>query len=231
MLLNEANIPLGDVRLLRHKDQRAAKGRTPYELWRDDRPSFEHYQNTQAIKNRKKLLAPYWASFVGTPGDETLFVGFYSVRYFGLLKKDKPKPHMDGVDEAGSCDSYCLTLDSRFAEFDGKLLVDWGEGKRSWIQRADRQSKRIVELRTEFKEPAFPGFLNFVECLSRLEQLPVGWKTTLKSCRGNLLAHLSSHQRAICRQGRWWRWFLGSLANLRSYWPWGQCRTKKPGSV
>ena len=40
-LLREAGIPLADVRLLRHKDQRAAKGRTPYELWRDDRQQFE----------------------------------------------------------------------------------------------------------------------------------------------------------------------------------------------
>ena len=39
-LLENAGIELNNVRLLRHKDQRAEKGRTPYELWRDDRPKF-----------------------------------------------------------------------------------------------------------------------------------------------------------------------------------------------
>jgi hypothetical protein len=100
MTLREAGIPLADVRLLRHKDQRATKGRTPYELWRDDRPQFELYQSIQAFKNRSKLKARYWAAFVGTPTDETLFVGFYAVEYLGLLDEDSPKPHMDGIDEA-----------------------------------------------------------------------------------------------------------------------------------
>jgi hypothetical protein len=69
-LLREAGIPLADVRLLRHKDQRAAKGRTPYELWRDDRQQFESYQSIHGIDGRKKLTVAYWASFVGTPGDK-----------------------------------------------------------------------------------------------------------------------------------------------------------------
>jgi len=44
-----------EVRLLRHKDNRADKGKSPYELWRDDRISYELYQSTQNIKNRAKL--------------------------------------------------------------------------------------------------------------------------------------------------------------------------------
>ena len=85
-LLVEAKIPLASVRLLRHKDQRADKGRSPYELWRDNR-QFDSYQSRQNIKAREKLKAVYWASFVGTFGDETLFVGLYRVKHLGLLKK------------------------------------------------------------------------------------------------------------------------------------------------
>jgi hypothetical protein len=33
-LLRQLGVELSGVRLLRHQDQRAAKGRTPYELWR-----------------------------------------------------------------------------------------------------------------------------------------------------------------------------------------------------
>ena len=147
-LLREAKLPLSDVRLLRHKDNRADRGLTPYELWRDNRPQFEFYQSTQGVDNREKLRAAYWAAFVGTPNDDTLFVGLYAVKYEGVLKKDAPQPHhRDGVDKAGTCDVYQLTLVQEFTDLDGKLLIEWGEGKRTWIQRADRQEKRIMELR------------------------------------------------------------------------------------
>jgi hypothetical protein len=183
-VLTEAGIPLKDVRLLRHKDHRAAKGRSPYELWRDDRPKFEVYQATQHPKNRQKLMAKYWASFVGTPGHESLFVGIYRVKYLGLLKHDQPKPHMDGIDKAGVMDEFRIEADPRFCDLDGTLTVDWGKAARSWVQRADRQNKRIAELRTAFKEPEFPGFLNFVETLSKIELLPATWTAALKSCGG-----------------------------------------------
>jgi len=183
-ILLAADFDVGDVRLLRHKDKRAAKGRTPYELWRDNRQQFDLYQATQAVKNESKLSAPYWASFVGTPSDETLFVGIYGVKNRRLLGQDTPKPHMDGVDKAGSCHVYDLTLEPRLSDLVGRLLIDWGPGDRAWIQRADKQNKRIIELRTEFKEPDFPGFLNFIESLSRLDRLPKGWIAVLQSSRG-----------------------------------------------
>jgi hypothetical protein len=183
-ILLAADFCLADVRLLRHKDKRAAKGRTPYELWRDDRQQFDLYQATQSVGNRNKLRALYWASFVGTPSDETLFVGIYGVKNPRLLEQDTPKPHMDGVDEAGSCDVYDLMLEQKLGDLVGKLLIDWGPGDRAWIQRADQQDKRITELRTEFKEPDFPGFLNFIEPLSRLDKLPKGWIAVLQSSKG-----------------------------------------------
>lgn len=118
-VLEAAGFRLADVRLLRHKDRRAAKGRTPYELWRDNRPQFDLYQSTQNVGNQAKLSAPFWASFVGTPNDETLFVGVYSVANRRLLEQDTPKPHMDGVDAAGSCHWYDLTLQENLGDLTG----------------------------------------------------------------------------------------------------------------
>jgi hypothetical protein len=183
-ILLAAGFHLSDVRLLRHKDNRAAKGRTPYELWRDNRQQFDLYQATQSVGNESKLRAPYWMSFVGTPSDETMFVGIYSVKNPRLLGEAIPKPHMDGVDEAGSCNIYDLTLEEKLSDLTGKLLIDWGLGDRAWIQRADRQDKQVTELRTAFKEPDFPGFLNFIEPLSRLDKLPKGWIAALQSSKG-----------------------------------------------
>ncbi len=125
-ILREAGFKLADVRLIRHKDKSATRGRTPYELWRDNRPAFEQYQSSQRIRSRNKFSAPYWAVFVVNLNDETMFAGIYAARYRGLLEQDTPMPHTDGIDKAGSCDVYDLTLEDRLGDLIGKLFIDWG---------------------------------------------------------------------------------------------------------
>jgi hypothetical protein len=88
------------------------------------------------------------------------------------------------VDEAGAYHVYELTLEPRLNDLIGKMLIEWGPGERAWIQRADQQNKRIIELRPTFKEPEFPGFLHFISALSKLDQLPRGWVAALQSSRG-----------------------------------------------
>ena len=211
-LLSDTGIELSDVRLLRHKDQRAEKGRSPFELWRDDRPNFELYQSHQRIENRVRLNVKYWASFVGVPGRrKTLFVGLYHVVYKGLLDRDVPLPHMDGVDKAGSCDDYELTLDPRFADLDGKLYIEWGEGTRSWIQRADSQNKPVVELVTGNEVPKFPGFLNLVTSLSSLDGFHSEWIAILRNAKGVYLLTCPRTKEqyvgsAYGEDGFWGRW-------------------------
>src|SRR5271170_7810466 len=97
-LLSQAGISPAAVRLLRHQDSRSAKGRTPYELWRDDRPAFEFYQEAQSFANRPKLRGEYWASFVVTPGGETLLAGFYASRYLGVNEVERVLWHTTGTD-------------------------------------------------------------------------------------------------------------------------------------
>jgi len=210
-ILREAGLPLGDVRLIRHKDQRAKRGRTPYELWRDDRPQFELYQSTQSFKNQKKLVAPYWAVFIADIDNDTMFVGLYGVRYRGLLEQDTPMPHTEGIDKAGSCDIYDLTPQDTLSDLIGKLFVDWGRGALAWIQYADRNDKPITELRTAFQEPAFPGFLNFIQPLSKLGNLPKSWMVALQSSRGVYLLTCPKTKEqyvgsATGGEGFWGRW-------------------------
>lgn len=183
-ILREAGLPLGDVCLLRHQDNRAERGRTPYELWRDDRPAFYLYQSHQRVEARRKFSRRYWASFVVTSTDETLFVGIYAATHRGLLDQDTPQPHRNGFDEAGSCDVYDLSTETVLSDLIGRLYVEWGAGFRAWVQRADKQNKLIKELRTEFKEPDFPGFMNFVLPLSKLAKLPTAWVFEFNSFKG-----------------------------------------------
>jgi hypothetical protein len=85
-------------------------------------------------------------------------------------------------DPVGSCDIYDLTPDERLNDLAGRLVVDWAE--RAWIQRADNQNKAVREIRPAFQEPAFPGFVNFIEPLSRIEALPATWVAALTASRG-----------------------------------------------
>lgn len=183
-ILQNEGLALSDVRLLRHQDQRSERGRSPYELWRDYRSEFELYQSHQLTSRRALFRSRYWASFVGTSGDETMFVGVYSVKFREQLEVDTPMVTREGVDRAGTSDVYDFTLEEVLRDLIGKLFIDWGSAKRAWVQRADQQNKPVKELRTEFQEPDFPGFLNFVEPLSKLDALPKGWITTLQSSKG-----------------------------------------------
>jgi hypothetical protein len=211
-LLLQLGVQISSARLLRHQDQRAAKGRTPYELWRDDRPAFESYQSTQSPRNRPRLSpASYWASFVVTPTQETVLAGLYHARYLGLNEDDIAWSHAEGVDAAGKCDVYELRLDERAADLRGRVVIEWGAGARSWIQRADTQEKPIKEIAREFKEPPFPGFIHFVEPLSRIERLPPDWISNLANAKGvYLLTNSDTREQyvgsASGEQGFWGRW-------------------------
>lgn len=184
-LLAQHGLAPSEVILLRHQDKRALPGRTPYALWRDDRPAFEKYQSSQKCQDRSKFSrASSWASFVATPEGATMFVGLYIASFRAVLAQDTPQPHRDGIDLAGSCDLYDLQLDDRFADLEGKVIIDWGDGTRAWVQRADNMNKPIIELRPEFKEPDFPGFLNLMQPLSSIAGLPKNWIAVLKEATG-----------------------------------------------
>jgi hypothetical protein len=173
------------VRLLRHQDTREGYLRTPFEFWLYERPTFEVYQAHQNPTHRSRFGdATRWASFVGLPTEnQTMFVGLYRVVSRQTTDKDTRVPYKTEIEKAG-VDVYELELDERMKEFDGKLFVDWGSGMRTWIQRADSQNKPITELRRQFKEPDFPGFLHFVKSLSEILSLPTGWIDILRNARG-----------------------------------------------
>jgi hypothetical protein len=211
-LLDQLEIRPAIVVLLRHQDRRALRGRTPYELWRDNRSGFELYQSLQRVENRPKFSrASYWASFVASSDGATIFVGLYAAKYKGLLGQDTPQPHTDEIDPAGSADTYDLLLDERMADLQGKLFIEWGQGTRAWVQRADNQNKPIIELRCEFKEADFPGFLNFREPLSKVEGLPKAWIAILKQTAGVYLLTCPKTKEqyvgsACGEEGFWRRW-------------------------
>jgi hypothetical protein len=184
-LLKEAGLELGDIRLLRHADPTARKGRTPYDLWRDDRQAFDLYQSIQTIQNRAAFgEANYWASFAASAEGDTVFVGIYEAKFKGLLEHEVQLPHKDGVAKAGTVHQYDLSITQILNDLAGRMRIDWGAGTRTWIQRADLQNKEILEVTKAKADPPFPGYNEFMEPLSRIEALPKGWRDALRSSRG-----------------------------------------------
>ena len=171
-----------EVRLLRHQG-RGPSGRTPFVLWRDVRPLFEAYQAAQQVKNRNRLSASVWASFVVTPDGRTMLAGLYGVQGRERMPSDWPYP-LSARPPEGDDELYRLDHIAQFSEFDGRLYIDWGAGTRTWVQRADQQDKPIEEFARRFSEPPFPGFSAFTEPLSRILALPAAWATALSAAHG-----------------------------------------------
>ena len=210
-ILSQEGIDPTQVRLLRHQDNRSGVLRTPYELWRDNRPGFELYQSHQGLMNRPKFQYPFWASFVATPAGATLFVGLYSAKYVGVGEKDIARPHRNDHDKAGKYDVYKLDPVEAFRDMDGRLYIDWGLGTRAWVQRANKYNKPVLEIRASFKEEEFPGFASFLKPLSEIHSLPKTWIEPLRATKGIYLLTCPKTKEqyvgsATGEDGFWGRW-------------------------
>ena len=151
-LLALEGIDAAQVRLVRHQDNRLRPGRLS-EAWRNDRPAFEAYQQVQS--RDRFPVGELLASFVVTDARKTVFVGLYRIAAVDTC----PPGTIDALSEhdVSGYFRYDLHLDERLAEYRDRLVIDWGAGTRSWVQRAANQPKPVVEIAGQY-EPRFPGF-------------------------------------------------------------------------
>ncbi|WP_392887782.1 GIY-YIG nuclease family protein [Pseudomonas migulae] len=178
--LNSVGLDLSRVRLVRHQDQRASRGKTPYDLWVAGDGRFDEYQSIQA---RDVFSNAGWvAAFVATPLNETLFVGIYRVAGLSTVPVGTKDP-LTGEDVSG-LHLYDLQPDDSLCDYAGRLVIEWGPGLRSWVQRADNQDKKVLEMRRVVIEPPFPGFGSFRWPIRELSSIPFSWRTALSVVRG-----------------------------------------------
>lgn len=112
-----------------------------------------------------------------------MFIGIYAAAYVGR-STDVTVFATTGEDRPpGALHIYKVEAQDILSNYVGRLFVDWGPGTKSWIQ-FPKNPKPITEIRLAFKEPDFPGFLNFVANLSAISGIPATWKTALKHGRG-----------------------------------------------
>ena len=209
-MLENAGLELRDVRLLRHSERERPGGRTPYTLWRTDPETFDRY-NAIMKKDRFKN-AKYTAVFIVTPSRETVFACIYRIVGCGSVLKGVVCP-VKNVSYYGNPNVvfYDIERADLLAEYEGRIIIDWGPGSRSWSQRADRQKKSILEIRTAFKEPSFPGWRKFAHHIEEISSMPEGWKEILRNTAGvYLLVHQETGRQyvgsAYGENGFWGRW-------------------------
>lgn len=179
-ILRDSGVDPATVKLVRHQDARATRGHTPYDFWLAKDGRLELYQ---AIQSKDRFDdAGFIGSFVVTPANETLFVGLFAVRG----KKPTPAGLLDPVTgkDVSGLNLYDLAKSEFLAEYDGRLVVDWGPGTRSWVQRAAKQDKPVVEIRRQVGEPPFPGFLAFQSVIGALAATPSSWRAALAAVSG-----------------------------------------------
>lgn len=203
-LLTSAGIELEGARLVRHQDTQAVAGKTPHDLWIAADGRFELYQR---IQGKERFKGAKWViSFVATPLNETLFVGAYAVIGAGKVPKGTLDP-IGGHDVSG-LHFYDLCPHEPLKGYAGRILVDWGLGFRSWVQRADRQNKPILELRRDAIEPDFPGYMRFSWPINDLPAVPQAWRAALSAVTGIYLL--------VCKKTG--RQYVGSAYGSGGFW-------------
>ncbi|TIC86385.1 GIY-YIG nuclease family protein [Nocardioides sp. GY 10127] len=191
-LLGLAGIDSEDVRLVRHQDGRLRPGRL-HEAWRQDAGAFEQYQATQARETWP--VGCRLASFIVTEARKTVFVGLYRVDGVGSAETGSLDV-LTGADVSGHL-QYDLVLLNDLAAYRDRVVIDWGAGTRSWVQRAANQPKPILEIADQ-SEPRFPGFREFVRPVEDVPTLPPGWQQVLRSVKGvYLLVDMDSGQQYV----------------------------------
>ena len=173
---------------------------------------FDEYQSRQSKPRFKSCT--YLVSFISEWGTRCRFVGVYRI-----LNCVEPAPAWPpGYPHAGNGLAQFYYETEKLPEFEDledRLIIDWGRGTRSWVQRFS--PKPVIELRPVGHAKDFPGYLDFTLNFEELESIVRNrdanrtWHTMLSavagvylivdSTNGNLYVGSAYGERGIL--GRW----------------------------
>lgn len=155
MLLPFGFAPDKPTKLVRHQDRQF----DVEQLYRANQ--FEFYQTLQSspvFKGCERII-----SFLGRPGTHAVFVGIYDI--LGIEGPDDyllPDGFIFPEMPTNNCYRYALKIDERFSDLRGRLVIDWGEGTRSWVQHYRQGEKPVIEVLPRGYVREFPGFMDVV---------------------------------------------------------------------
>lgn len=186
-ILRAGGLDPAEVRLVRHTPRRDLH-RVVFDAAIRGEAGFRTYQEAQSSSQvvAQFRAAKHLAGFVVDPlNRQTVFMGIWD-------RLGERPPTDDGFGSPTRPDSVAFEtrLRSDFVDYRGRIIIEWGDGERAWVQRADSQDKPLVELRKEAVDPPFPGFMTFRRSLDQIMTAPVSWTEVLRNARGvYLLLH------------------------------------------
>ena len=155
------------IKLVRHKE----KGLDLYNMYRENKSSFFHYQNTQ----RKPVFddVDYLVSFIGEENTTARFVGVFKV--IGNIGKENDK-HLYSIEEVRG-----------FEDLRERVIIDWGKSTLSWHQWIDNK-KEIIEIQAGLHYQQFTDYFDFILKFSELKEIIKNqyqdWKRMLRVTNG-----------------------------------------------
>jgi hypothetical protein len=195
-LLQRGGLDPANVRLVRHKPGHDHH-RAVFDAAMKRDPRFREYQERQGTEQviTQFRAAEQLAGFVVDPTTkQTVFMGVWD-------QLGERAPTIDPFTQAPvkpTTVAFTTRVRDEFDLYRGRLIIDWGEGERAWVQRADNQDKHIIEIRQRREDPAFPGFAKLRKSLNDIENVPVAWAEVLRNARGvYLLVHRESGQQYV----------------------------------
>jgi len=119
---------------------------------------YQSYQSRPVFANCEQII-----SFLGGAGTHAVFVGVYRMNGVdGPEPRKLPKGFLFPDLNVSNHYAYALTRDERFEDLRDRLVIDWGLGTRSWVQKFKPNGKAVVEVLPKGYVREFPGFLDFV---------------------------------------------------------------------
>jgi hypothetical protein len=218
-LLRSENLDPAGVRLVRHTPKHD-RHRAVFDAAMRGEDRFREYQESQgsAPVVSQFRAAKHLAGFVVDPTTkQTVFMGVWA-----RLGERAPTGDPFGSAPRDGEIAFETRRCDEFDDYRGRMIISWGDGERAWVQRADLQDKRILEIRQQRTDPAFPGFMSFRLALDQIETVPVSWSEVLRNARGvYLLVHRESGQQYVgsaCGEGgffgRWTSYANGHGGNV-----------------
>jgi GIY-YIG catalytic domain-containing protein len=131
----------------------------------------------------------------------------YRVDGVGNVPPGTIDPSTQAEPESGA-NFHDIRQEGRLSEYVGHMTVDWGQGFRAWVQRAESQGKPVREFRQEAREEPFPGFTQFCWDIDQIAAVPLAWQQVLKSVKGVYLL--------VCRETG--KQYVGSAKAEESLW-------------
>jgi hypothetical protein len=195
-LLRRGGLDPAHVRLVRHTPSHAHH-RAIYDAAMHKDQRFREYQERQGGEQiiAQFRAAKQLAGFVVEPiTKQTVFMGVWDQ----LGERAPTTDPFTHVPPRPATVAFATELRDAFDLYRGRLIIDWGDGERAWVQRADNQDKDIIEIRRRREDPAFPGFAKLHYPLSDIENVPVAWAEVLRNARGiYLLVHRDSGRQYV----------------------------------